>query len=261
MKKFGNFNWDGYNGSIELLRFLDGITDDLLEAICTLIGSSAVFIKGGLITESSGETTITAGIICYNNKLYTYEGGTHAGTPATLKMLFEENTDIDFPKVKFQGDPILKDIYLNETCRIDATGTVFLNAIGSIYDLQTLKTSTDLIPTKAGKNAYIDISSSIVVNGAFSVISKIAREYEDGTIYISVLLTHTTTIALNTAILSNIPNIGYMIVNAISVAATTRNVKDIYCVGTNVTNYFTTIAPIATPPLVTNLGFTIIYKK
>ncbi len=145
MKQFANFQWDGFQGSIELMRFLDGVTDDLIEAICSIVGDTTVFIKGGEITQASGNTTITNGIILKDRKLYTFTGGTYTGTPATIKVLFEETTAVGFPKPKFVNDNTQRDIYLDATARIDSSSSITLASIGYIYNLTTIKQKTDTL--------------------------------------------------------------------------------------------------------------------
>lgn len=196
MKQFASFNWDGFKGSIELLRFLDGITDDMIEAITAVVGNNA-FIKGGVITEPIPGTNIniTDGIIVYNNKLYSFTGGTHTGTPATLKILFEETTAAGFPQPEFEGDPTPKDIYLARTARIDASGTVFLNTIGRY--------------NKANNGGSVSIQDSYTIASGFtlhSLTQRYGRICDDGMIQILTGVTWTGTKATDIAILNDIPN-------------------------------------------------------
>ena len=137
MKQFAAFQWSGFQGSIELCRFLDAVTDDLIEAVCAVVGTNTVFIKGGVITQAGGNTTITDGIILKDQKLYSFVGGTYPGTPATLKILFEEKTAASFPQPRFVNDNVPKDIYLDRTAKVDASGTIFLNIIGAFQNIQS----------------------------------------------------------------------------------------------------------------------------
>lgn len=145
MKQFAAFQWSGFQGSIELCRFLDSVTDDLIEAICAVVGTNTAFVKGGIINVVSGSTTVTDGIIIKDGKLYSFTGGTYVGIPSALKILFEEKTAATFPQPKFVNDNVPKDIYLDRTCKIDASGTLFLNTIGR---LQTLQSTNDSLVTQ-----------------------------------------------------------------------------------------------------------------
>lgn len=158
MKQFANFGWDGFQGSIELMRFLDAVTDDLIEGLCAVVGSNTVFLKGGVITQAGGNTTITDGIILKDSKLYSFTGGTYTGTPATLKVLFEEKTAAGFPQPKFVNDPVLKDIYLDRTAKIDAAGVIVLNTIGAFQNIQSTNDilTTQLAAINASLNNKVD---------------------------------------------------------------------------------------------------------
>lgn len=208
MKQFAAFAWDGFQGSIELLRFVDGLTDDLIDCICALVGTNTVFIKGGTVTEAGGNTTVTNGFILKDGKIYTFTGSTAAGTPATVKVLFEEKTAAGFPKPKFLNDPILKDIYLDRTARLDPAGTVAVSDIGNIYNLQDAKPLLDAIPGKADQNGQTGINNTYTVAptfGVYSLSGRYGRTKHDGTIEILCGLTYTGTPAANVLILSNIP--------------------------------------------------------
>lgn len=210
MKQFAEFQWDGFKGSIELLRFIDGVTDDLITTLSALVGTNTVFIKGGDISESGGNTTITDGIIFKDNKFYSFTGGTYAGTPATLNVLFTEATAVGFPQPYFSGDPVAKDIYLDRTANVDATGTVVLDTIGSIYNLQTAKPILDSVADKADKNGYTDITSTCTVAAGFSVYASAfqVREYHDGTISIYAYLTFSGAKSKGTTIITGLPTNG-----------------------------------------------------
>lgn len=206
MKRFAfPNNQDGFQASIEFLRFLDATTDDLIESITALVGTNTVFIKGGAITQSGGNTTISDGIIVKDNKLYTFVGGTYAGTPATLKVLFSEATAAGFPQPYFVGDPIPKDVYLAKTSKVDATGTVFLNTIGNIYNLQIAK---PILDNAAIKNHYI-VNNTTSFAAGFSAVSGYGlevREYDDGTVSVRTRCIYSGTKNIGTMIITGLPN-------------------------------------------------------
>lgn len=206
MKRFAfPNNQDGFQASIEFLRFLDATIDDLIESITALVGTNTVFIKGGAITQSGGNTTISDGIIVKDNKLYTFVGGTYAGTPSTLKVLFSEATAAGFPQPYFVGDPIPKDVYLAKTSKVDATGTVFLNTVGNIYNLQAAKS---ILENAAIKNQYNNNSTASFATG-FAAISGYAlsvREYDDGTVSVRTRCSYSGTKSKGTAIITGLPN-------------------------------------------------------
>jgi hypothetical protein len=218
MKTLAPLTQDGFKASIELLRFQREQNNDLIHAITSIVGTAPTFIKGGDITEAGGNTTITNGIICYNEKLYTFTGGTFAGTPATLKVLFEENTAAGYPQPYFVGDPMPKNIYLSRTARIDATGIFFLSAISKVSNLQN----------KADRSAFTDISSQIIVkkfasnnpNMQLFESTYICRQYDDNFIVLNV---HTTKIfpadILGSDLITSLPTSGItynIVINAIA---------------------------------------------
>jgi hypothetical protein len=195
MKQFASFAWDGFKGSIELMRFIDGVTDDLIEAITALVGTDTVFIKGGVSTVVSGNTTVTDGIIYKDGKLYHFTGGTFTGAlPDALEVIFQEQTASGFPQPYFVGDPTPKDIYLDRTAVVGTPsgGDVHLtlNTIGSIRDLQYIKSKVDLVDGKADKNGYTLVSGISLAPGFSSSFGNplICREYHDGTIQIQLWL-------------------------------------------------------------------------
>lgn len=211
MKILGAFTQDGFKGSIELLRFIRDIENDVLSALVKIIGSNTVFISGGEITEDSGNTTVTDGIILKDSKLYHFTGGTYSGAPSAQKVLFTEETAVGYPRPFFEGDPDPKDIYLDRTSKIDAAGTITLNTIVYINDLQLLKSKTDLVDEKADKNGFADItvSSGASISPGFTNYggsSFHVYEYQDGTIEVFAILTFTGAKSIGTNILTGLPN-------------------------------------------------------
>jgi len=197
MKTLAPLTQDGFKASIELLRFQREQNNDLIHAITSIVGTAPTFIKGGDITQTGGNTTITNGIISYNEKLYTFTGGTYAGTPATLKVLFEENTAAGYPQPYFVGDPIPKNIYLSRTARIDTTGTLFLSAVGKISNIQLIKSDIESV-----KSEYIHITEAyppITVNSPFSGVILI-NKYSNSTYSFYINMTHSSNVAKNTII-------------------------------------------------------------
>lgn len=171
MAKIGDLTQDGFKGSIELLRFLKDMNSDLINAIVALIGESIIFIKGGEISELSGNTTIADGIIVKDGNIHQFKGGTYPGSPSTLSVLFETLTKENYPMPYFSNDPIPKDIYLADVARIDATGTIVLNTIGYLQNMESIKadlealntTVTDhsaILPTKADKFGFDELSGA-----------------------------------------------------------------------------------------------------
>lgn len=197
MKTLAPLTQDGFKASIELLRFQREQNNDLIHAITSIVGTAPTFIKGGDITQAGGTTTITNGIICYNEKLYTFTGGVFVGTPATLKVLFEEATADGYPQPYFVGDPIPKNIYLSRTARVDATGILFLSAIGSIKPLDYISQKAILVDNKANINGYSEIvnPSSLTYNkcGAFGNV--VVYNYEAGFVTLEVILLTTASIS------------------------------------------------------------------
>lgn len=202
MKQLGVFTQDGFKGSIELLKFLREMNNDIAVVLSAIVGTSTVFIKGGVISQSGGSTTITDGIIFKDGKFYYFTGSTTVGTPATLKVLFTTTTAAGYPLPTYVGNPIGADIYLDNTAKIDTTGAIFLNTIGTIYDLQTLK-------SKIGKNAWIDISPALQtpVDSNYTAAVKTIRLYEDATVQGVCFFTYTTARAIDTTVLT-LPNNG-----------------------------------------------------
>lgn len=155
MKTLAPFTQDGFKASIELLRFQRDMHNDLIQAVTSIIGTSPTFIKGGEITQAGGNTTITNGIVCYNEKLYTFTGGTYAGTPSTLKVKFEEATAAGYPQPYLVGDPVPKDIYIARTAKVDAGGSIFLSAVSEIRSLSILNTALQTV-----ENDYFHFTES-----------------------------------------------------------------------------------------------------
>jgi hypothetical protein len=204
MKTLAPLTQDGFKASIELLRFQREQNNDLIHAITSIVGTAPTFIKGGDITQAGGNTTITSGIVCYNEKLYTFTGGVYAGTPASLKVLFEENTAAGYPQPYFVGDPVPKDIYLSRTARIDTTGTLFLNAIGKIFDFIKIKNDiTNILENYEHRTNGFLISPQSPFSGYI-----IGDELNLLGIRISGVLRHSATINKNTVLCTiPIPNI------------------------------------------------------
>jgi hypothetical protein len=162
---------------------------DIKEVLASLIGSSTVFIKGGSISVASGNTTITNGIIYKDGEFFHFIGGTFTNVlPAALKVKFITQTASGYPSPYFGTSQI--DIYKENTAIVDTTGTVILSAINTTYNLQSIKQAVDTLPNKADKNGYTDISNSVTPNVGYTAVSKHIREYHDGTIAVSVLLTY-----------------------------------------------------------------------
>lgn len=205
MKTLAPLTQDGFKASIELLRFQREQNNDLIHAITSIVGTAPTFIKGGDITQAGGNTTITSGIVCYNEKLYTFTGGTYAGTPATLKVLFEENTSAGYPQPYFVGDPIPKNIYLSRTARIDATGTLFLSTLGTIKPLDYITQKALSVDSKANKNGFVEITQPLTLNKCTSS-ALVFRYYDNGFIYFRALLTANAAISTNEWLVRGLPN-------------------------------------------------------
>ncbi|HUM50497.1 MAG TPA: hypothetical protein PK431_01740 [Chitinophagales bacterium] len=203
MRNLAAFALDGFKASIALLRFVRDMFTDTNENITALIGTSMVFVKGGVITQAGGNTTITNGIILKDGKLYTFTGGTYLGTPATLKIKFTIQTADGYPLPYYVGASTPTDIYLDNTAKVDAAGTEFLNTVGIMYDLLTLK-------SKIGKDAWTDISAggTTPVDGNYTPSVKTIRKYEDATVHGVCFFQYTTARAVNTTVIT-LPNNGY----------------------------------------------------
>jgi hypothetical protein len=111
-------------------------------------------------------------------------------------------------------------------------------------------------------NFYTDISASITVNGSFTPVLKIAREYADGTIFINCILGFTTTIPKYTNILSGLPNSPLMVFGAMHGDETTTLFKDdLWLNGSGqLSNRFAAFTNPASPTN-TLLLFSLSYKK
>lgn len=206
MKTLAPFTQDGFKASIELLRFQRDMHNDLIQAVTSIIGTSPTFIKGGEITQAGGNTTITNGIICYNEKLYTFTGGTFAGTPATLKVLFEEGTAAGYPQPYLVGDPVPKDIYIARTARIDVGGSANLDTIVKIENLKFISDKALLVDGKANKNGYSEIFNdpSITFNKG-GVTNSILRQYDSGIINFSALFVTSSSISNSDWLIRGLP--------------------------------------------------------
>lgn len=196
MKEFGSFSQDGFKGSIELIRFLKAMNADIVEALLAIIGNNTVFVKGGEITEALGSTTIADGIIAKDGQLYAFSGGTYVGVPNSLFVLFETMNDPNFPKPYFVNNPVPQEIYLGNFARIDTSGAVQLDLVGSILDIQKLTQKAALVdahevilPNKANKFGYQDITgvtynTSKIVN----LTTPIVRKYDSGMVHVSLFI-------------------------------------------------------------------------
>lgn len=105
---------------------------------------------------------------------------------------------------------------------------------------------------------YTDISSSITAASGISIASLVAREYVDGTIFISASLTFTSNIAANTNILSGIPNTAPSAFVGYTSFSSTKTMVGLYAAGTNISNPFATINTLGSP---TQFAFSLMYKK
>lgn len=213
MKTYGTFNNDGFKASIESQRFNRLLEHDITSALCSIIGTNPVFIKGGVITENSGNTTITDGIIMREQKLYHFIGGTYAGTPTTLEVVFTEATANGFPQPYFVGNPVPQNIYLDRTAKVETTVpsdsiTETLDNIGTIHDLQSLKPILDDFNSKADKNGYEDITDQLSYATGFTKFSLIGRKYHDGTIMIQGTFGYSGTKSKGTIFLNGNPDPG-----------------------------------------------------
>lgn len=221
MRSFGQFSIDGFKGSIELLRFLRDLTNDQFEILTHLTGNF-VFITGGDITESAGNTTISDGIIVKNGLIYQFQGGTYLGTPATLNVLFSTDTDSQYPMPYFVGDPNPKDIYLLNFAKVDATGTVALDQFIKISDIKSLSTSVETIldalddiitelTLKADKGGYEDLTGFTINTPKLgSILTPIVREYDSGLINVRIFIATGTGQSLTTSdwIMRGLPRMG-----------------------------------------------------
>lgn len=230
MKNFGAFTTDGYKASIEFPKFIRDIDIDFKRIISAIVGNSIVFIKGGAITIDVGNTTITDGIVFKDGEFYSFTGGTYAAAlPADLKVKFTEQTSSGYPVPYFGINPV--DIYLDKIAYIDGAGTITLSTIGSIYDLQALKSKVDLIPSKAGKNAHAPVTGTTVSAGFTEMLSTLnVQEYENGTIRVVVLVAFTGAKSSGVQILDNLPaNLEYGLIIPVLLSDASSNETVGYC--------------------------------
>ena len=100
--------------------------------------------------------------------------------------------------------------------------------------------------------------SGITAGSGITIAALDAREYVNGTIYISAVLTFVSNISANTQILSGIPNADPNAFSGYTAFSSTKALVGLYAVGTHVTNPFATISTLGGT---TQLAFTCIYKK
>lgn len=207
MKKLGAFITDGFRASIEFPRFLRELDIESKDIIAALIGDATVFIKGGIITIDSGNTTITDGIIYKDGNYYSFIGGTFTGLPATLMVKFNSQTAAGYPVPYFGTTPV--DIYKDNTAIIDVTGTISIDSIGTIRNLQYVKSKVDLVDGKAGKNAKAAVTG-VTAGAGFTTnpAIQIFLEYEDGTIKIHTAVSFSGTKTTGSVLLTGLPDSG-----------------------------------------------------
>ncbi|MFN8238648.1 MAG: hypothetical protein U0T77_10810 [Chitinophagales bacterium] len=263
MKQLGAFTQDGFKGSIELLRFQREINENLISAISSIVGSSTVFISGGVITEASGNTTITDGVIMKDQKLYSFTGGTYSGSPSAISVIFTETTASGYPQPYFVNDPIPKDIYLERAAAVGTPGVgdvaLLLTAIGSIRDLEYIKSKVDLVDNKADKNGF-DVLAGFSLSAGFSYVSGYSgngRIYHDGTVIFDAWVEWTGNKAANTSIVTGLPAVkGYNRLETVILGGSSTSVSHVKLFTDGTIKTFT---PFSTPD--DNCIISIIYKK
>lgn len=211
MKEFAAITTDPYEAGIEVFQFLRDIDTDTRELLSALVGSSTAFVKGGVITVDAGDTTVTNGIIFKDGSFYHFSGGTVAATlPDAINIKFETAHATGYPNPTIGISPF--DLFKDKRATIDNAGAVVLSSISHISDLQYLKSKADLVDGKAGKNAYVQTTNftlgsdfSLYYPGVYS--NETVREYEDGTVQVSLLLLiNNNNIPVDTPIISMLPH-------------------------------------------------------
>jgi len=110
---------------------------------------------------------------------------------------------------------------------------------------------------KNNSGAYTNVSG-ITVAGGITTSSLVAREYANGTIMIAAILAFSSNIAVNTSILSGIPNAFLNSFKGYTAFNTTRVEVGLYAAGTAITNPYAVISSLGSP---TQFAFYLEYKK
>lgn len=228
------------------------------ETIKSLIGSSydatKVYVLNGCVNSGSGSSfNISAGSVFYAGEVYLVDATTFttSGGNVAVGTITTTNNTTDY-----SADPCLFTDGTYENVHNIRKFVIASGGSGS-----GTKNYSDFVFDIMANN-YEDINSSISVNGSFTPLIKIAREYADGTVFVYCILAFTSTIPIYTNILTGIPSCPVMVLGAMHGDDATTLIKDdLFLYGSGqLSNRFAALTNPATPSN-TLLLFSFSYKK
>ena len=170
------------------------------ESIKSLIGSTysttKVYVLNGCVNSTSGSTyTISAGSVFYNGEIYLVDATTFTvttGTAVATIVTTQNTTDYNADPCLF-SDGTYKNVH--DIRKIVIAEAVSGSGVSNYANF-------DFYPYSQN---YVDITSTITVDSAFSGYQLLVREYFDGTIAVSFLGTYSGNIPVDTNLLGVLP--------------------------------------------------------